>query len=163
VVTIATVLEQVAFCATAAYGFARLRFAGAKAIFVLFLATMMIPFQVTMIPLATLAGGVGPDGRDLAGNGWMALRRLGWGAVAPPGVAVSDRVRRIAEEEAARALRLACHRRGVIAALAATWPKDPFARTDDEWKALRAVLPAGVDNATIRPISRRASGLRHIP
>jgi ABC-type glycerol-3-phosphate transport system permease component len=51
VVTIATVLGQVVFCATAAYGFARLRFAGAKAIFVLFLATMMIPFQVTMIPL----------------------------------------------------------------------------------------------------------------
>lgn len=51
VVTIATVLGQVLFCATAAYGFARLRFAGVKAIFVLFLATMMIPFQVTMIPL----------------------------------------------------------------------------------------------------------------
>lgn len=51
VVTGATVLGQVIFCATAAYGFARLRFAGAKAIFVLFLATMMIPFQVTMIPL----------------------------------------------------------------------------------------------------------------
>jgi ABC-type glycerol-3-phosphate transport system permease component len=51
VVTGATVVGQVAFCATAAYGFARLRFAGVKAIFVLFLATMMIPFQVTMIPL----------------------------------------------------------------------------------------------------------------
>ena len=51
VVTGATVLGQVIFCATAAFGFARLRFTGARAIFVLFLATMMIPFQVTMIPL----------------------------------------------------------------------------------------------------------------
>ncbi|PWR14743.1 hypothetical protein DKT69_06260, partial [Micromonospora sicca] len=50
--------------------------------------------------LAELAGGVGPDGRRLPGNGWMALRRLGWGAVPPAGVVVSDRVRRIAEEEA---------------------------------------------------------------
>jgi multiple sugar transport system permease protein len=54
VVTVVTVVGQVAFCATAAYGFARLSFAGSKAIFVLFLATMMIPFQVTMIPLFLL-------------------------------------------------------------------------------------------------------------
>jgi hypothetical protein len=40
-------------------------------------------------------------------------------------VVVSDRVRRIAEEEAARALRLAVHRRAVVAALLATWPADP--------------------------------------
>ncbi|ASW55285.1 carbohydrate ABC transporter permease [Plantactinospora sp. KBS50] len=51
VVTAVTVAGQVAFCASAAYGFARLSFAGSKSIFVLFLATMMIPFQVTMIPL----------------------------------------------------------------------------------------------------------------
>lgn len=51
VVTIATVIGQVAFCSTAAYGFARLRFIGRDVIFLLFLATMMIPFQVTMIPL----------------------------------------------------------------------------------------------------------------
>lgn len=51
VVTAVTVVGQVAFCASAAYGFARLSFRGSKAIFVLFLATMMIPFQVTMIPL----------------------------------------------------------------------------------------------------------------
>lgn len=50
IVTGATVIGQVFFCSTAAYGFARLSFAGRKVIFVLFLATMMIPFQVTMIP-----------------------------------------------------------------------------------------------------------------
>jgi transposase len=105
--------------------------------------------------LARLAGGVGPDGRGLPGNGWMALRRLGWGGMPPPGVVVSDRVRRIAEEEAARALRLAVHRRAIVAALLASWPTDPFARTDDEWSALRAVLPDGTDNATIRNRTRQ--------
>jgi hypothetical protein len=111
--------------------------------------------------LAVLAGGVGPDGRSLPGNGWMALRWLGWGAVAPVGVVVSDRIRRTAEEEAARALRLACHRRAVVAALIVTWPKDPFARTDDEWSAVRAVLPDGVDNATIRDRTRQIAGYVH--
>ena len=107
------------------------------------------------VDLAALACGVGPDGRKLPGNGWMALRRLGWGATAPAGVVVSDRVRRIAEEEAARALRLAVYRRQVSAALTATWPADPFNRTDDEWSALRAVLPDGVDNATVRNRTRQ--------
>ncbi len=51
VVTVATVLGQLVFCSTAAYGFARLRFIGGRAVFILFLATMMIPFQVTMIPM----------------------------------------------------------------------------------------------------------------
>jgi ABC-type glycerol-3-phosphate transport system permease component len=45
-VTVLTVAGQVAFCATAAYAFARLSFIGRKAFFVLFLATMMIPFQL---------------------------------------------------------------------------------------------------------------------
>ncbi|PWR13797.1 transposase [Micromonospora sicca] len=108
--------------------------------------------------LAVFGGGVGADGRRLPSSGWMALRRLGWGAVAPAGVVVSDRVRRIAEEEAARALRLACHRRQVVAALLATWPDDPFARTGEEWSALRAQLSEGTDNATIRNRTRQIAG-----
>ncbi|GAA2103753.1 carbohydrate ABC transporter permease [Microlunatus panaciterrae] len=51
IVTAATVVGQTIFCSTAAYAFARLQFIGRKALFILFLATMMIPFQVTMIPL----------------------------------------------------------------------------------------------------------------
>jgi hypothetical protein len=105
--------------------------------------------------LAALAAGVGPDGRTLPSNGWMALRRLGWAATAPAGVLVSDRVRRIAEEEAGRALRLAVYRRSVTAALIATWPADPVNRTDEQWSALRAVLPDGVDHATIRHRTRQ--------
>ena len=44
------VLGQLAFCSLAGYGFARLQFRGREALFFLFLATMMIPGQVTMIP-----------------------------------------------------------------------------------------------------------------
>ncbi len=110
--------------------------------------------DLDLAALATVSG-VGPDGRKLPSNGWMALRRLGWAATAPAGVVVSDRVRRIAEEEAGRALRLAVYRRSVTAVLIATWPADPFHRRDDEWSALRAVLPDGVDNATIRNRTRQ--------
>jgi len=76
------------------------------------------------------------------------------GAVAPAGVVVNDRVRRIAEEEAARLLRAAVHRRAAVAALLATWPADPGARTAVEWAALRAVLPDGVEAVTIRHRNR---------
>jgi hypothetical protein len=57
---------------------------------------------------------IGLDGRSLPTKGWMALRRLGWGASMPEGVYVSDRVRRVAAEAAARALRLAVHRHQVL-------------------------------------------------
>jgi len=51
--------------------------------------------------LVALGSGVGPDGRALPSKGWMALRRLGWGADIPEAVYVSDRVRRGAGEGAA--------------------------------------------------------------
>lgn len=43
-------LGQVLTCSLAAYAFARLRFPGRDVIFYIFLGTMMIPWQVTMIP-----------------------------------------------------------------------------------------------------------------
>lgn len=43
-------LGQLVTCSMAAYAFARLRFRGRDLLFYLFLATMMIPFPVTMIP-----------------------------------------------------------------------------------------------------------------
>ncbi|MGE5221595.1 MAG: carbohydrate ABC transporter permease [Omnitrophica WOR_2 bacterium] len=50
-ITAATVLGQLFICAMAAYGFSRLKFWGRDTIFVLYLATMMIPFQIILIPL----------------------------------------------------------------------------------------------------------------
>lgn len=42
---------QLATSAMAAYAFARLRFRGRDALFVLYLATLMVPLQVTIVPL----------------------------------------------------------------------------------------------------------------
>jgi hypothetical protein len=105
--------------------------------------------------LDLLAGGVDQAGRRLPAKGWMALRRLGWTATAPAGVYVSDRVRRAAEEAAARALRLALRRRAIIMAVVASWPSDPYRRTETEWAALRTRLPTGTTRVEIRNRTRQ--------
>ncbi|MEU8001197.1 transposase [Catellatospora sp. NPDC049111] len=104
--------------------------------------------------LNIVAAGVGPDGRALPAKGWMAMRRLGWSAVAPQGVYASDRVRRCAEEEAARALRLAVHRRGILWAVIGTWP-DGGIRGEGDWQALRKRLAMGVSAAQVRNRTRQ--------
>jgi multiple sugar transport system permease protein len=58
-ITLATVFGQLAVCSLAAYGFARLNFMGRDTIFVLYLTTMMIPFQITLIPLFLIITGMG--------------------------------------------------------------------------------------------------------
>ena len=50
VVTLACVLGNLVFCSLAGYAFARLRFAGSGIVFFLLLTTLMVPFQVVMIP-----------------------------------------------------------------------------------------------------------------
>lgn len=50
IAAIATV-GQIISCSIVAYSFARLRFRGREFLFMVVLATMMVPFQVTMIPL----------------------------------------------------------------------------------------------------------------
>lgn len=59
-VTLFIVVGQVVISALAGYGFARLQFMGRDTIFLLYLATMMIPFQITLIPL------------------YLIVYRLGW-------------------------------------------------------------------------------------
>ncbi|WP_331743087.1 transposase (plasmid) [Streptomyces sp. NBC_01136] len=107
--------------------------------------------------LDVLAAGVDERGEALPSKGWMALRRLNWpqDVPSPAGVYVSDRVRRGVEKYAARTLRLALHRRGIVAAVLATWPDDPRRRTEAEWTALRKLLPAGVSGAEIRNRTRQ--------
>lgn len=51
-VTIITLLT----CSMAAYAFARIKFPGSNALFAVFLATMMVPFQLTIIPLYIILG-----------------------------------------------------------------------------------------------------------
>jgi multiple sugar transport system permease protein len=46
-----TVLSNVLLCSMAAYAFARIRFFGSGVLFITLLATLMVPFQVVMIPI----------------------------------------------------------------------------------------------------------------
>jgi len=50
IVTVLVVVANLLTCSLAGYAFARLRFFGRDAVFLLVLATLMIPFQVIMIP-----------------------------------------------------------------------------------------------------------------
>ncbi|HEY3411745.1 MAG TPA: carbohydrate ABC transporter permease [Armatimonadota bacterium] len=54
IIVVLTVLGATLSAALCAYGFARLRFRGRQPLFILLLATMMIPGQVTMIPVYIL-------------------------------------------------------------------------------------------------------------
>jgi multiple sugar transport system permease protein len=60
VVTVLVVAGTVGSCSLVGYVFARMRFRGRGALFILMLSTMMLPSQVTMIPL------------------FLLFRRLGW-------------------------------------------------------------------------------------
>jgi multiple sugar transport system permease protein len=51
VVSFFSIIGTLISCTLAAYGFARIRWPGRDLIFILVLSTMMLPFQVTMIPL----------------------------------------------------------------------------------------------------------------
>lgn len=51
VVSGAITLVQLLTCSLGAYAFARLRFPGRNVLFMIYLATMMVPFQVTLVPL----------------------------------------------------------------------------------------------------------------
>jgi ABC-type glycerol-3-phosphate transport system permease component len=59
IVTFANVLGNLISCSLPAYAFARLRARGSNILFMLVLATMMVPFQVTMIPTFILFSKIG--------------------------------------------------------------------------------------------------------
>jgi|CXWL01.1.fsa_nt_gi ABC-type glycerol-3-phosphate transport system permease component len=54
VITTLCVIGQVLSCSLVGYAFARLRFRGRDALFIVMIATMMLPMQVTMIPMFIL-------------------------------------------------------------------------------------------------------------
>ncbi len=73
VVTLLTIVFNIALSVMAAYPLARMRFKGQNTIFFSILATMMIPFQVLMIPLYLIC--LKLNLTDAAGivNGWLGL------------------------------------------------------------------------------------------
>jgi len=50
VVAVVTVICNLVLCSLAGYAFARMRFFGRTTLFIVLMATLMVPFQVTMIP-----------------------------------------------------------------------------------------------------------------
>ena len=65
-VSILGVIGQVLTCSTAAYALSRLNFRGRNAIFIVMLSTLMIPYQVTMIPLFLIFKSLGWVNKHLA-------------------------------------------------------------------------------------------------
>ena len=59
IITIITIVGHLLSCTVVAYGFARLRAPGRDALFVVVLATMMLPYPVTMVPLYMLFSSLG--------------------------------------------------------------------------------------------------------
>jgi multiple sugar transport system permease protein len=59
IVTLSIVVAQLLTCSMAAYAFAKIEFPFRDTIFILFLATLMIPFQSTIIPLYIIMREIG--------------------------------------------------------------------------------------------------------
>ncbi len=90
-----------------------------------------------------LAAGQDTGGRKLPSNAWMALRRLGWTTAPDEDVKVNDRIVRMAQEQAGRAMRSVKWRADVVGGVLAAWPADPNKRTPKEWDQVRAAIPGG--------------------
>ena len=58
-VTTCVTIAQIITCSMGGYAFARLRFPGKRIIFILFLASMMVPQHVTLIPVFIIIRGMG--------------------------------------------------------------------------------------------------------
>lgn len=75
---------QLVFCILAAYAFARLRFPGRNALFLLVLATTMIPGEVTLIPnFVTIRSFPLFGGNDITGGGGTGLYDTYAGIILP--------------------------------------------------------------------------------
>ena len=78
IVALVTVASNLVFCSLAGYAFARMRFRGSTLLFLLILATLIIPFQLTMIPTFIVMDELGLvdtlGGADRPGPGHPARR-----------------------------------------------------------------------------------------
>ncbi len=85
--SVAITATNLLFCSMAAYAFARLRFPGRSLLFILVLGTMMIPGQVTMVPVfIILKRWPLLGGNDLLGAGGHGLLNTYTGLVLPGAV-----------------------------------------------------------------------------
>ena len=63
-VTLVVLVSNLVVCSLAGYAFARVRFLGRGALFVTLMATLMVPFQVTMIPVFLIVKWFGDNVAD---------------------------------------------------------------------------------------------------
>jgi multiple sugar transport system permease protein len=59
IVAVTCVVTNLVLCSLAGYAFARIRFAGSQILFVIMLGTLMVPFQVLMIPTLLIVKDLG--------------------------------------------------------------------------------------------------------
>jgi multiple sugar transport system permease protein len=84
---VANTVSNVLLGALAGYAFARLRFPGRGALFVLVLATLMVPYQVTIIPLFVVVRHMPLfGGNDIFGQGGIGWINSYWGLIVPGAV-----------------------------------------------------------------------------
>ncbi|HEY3061687.1 MAG TPA: carbohydrate ABC transporter permease [Chloroflexota bacterium] len=84
---VANMVTNVLLSALAGYAFARLRFPGNKLLFLLVLATLMVPYQVTIIPLFVIIRHMPLfGGNDILGQGGIGWINSYWGLVVPGAV-----------------------------------------------------------------------------
>jgi multiple sugar transport system permease protein len=79
-----TTLLSLAFSSLAAFAFARMRFPGRRVLFVLLLATMMVPFEVQLIPDFVIIRRLPLlGGNDIWGQGGRGLYDTYWAQIVP--------------------------------------------------------------------------------
>ncbi len=84
---VANMTTNVILAALAGYAFARLRFRGRNVLFVLVLATLMVPYQVTIIPLFVIIRHMPLfGGNDILGQGGIGWVNSYWGLIVPGAV-----------------------------------------------------------------------------
>jgi multiple sugar transport system permease protein len=84
---LANLVTNVVLSALAGYAFARLRFPGRNVLFLLVLATLMVPYQVTIIPLFVIVRHMPLfGGNDLFGQGGIGWINSYWGLIVPGAV-----------------------------------------------------------------------------
>ncbi|MGI9149043.1 MAG: carbohydrate ABC transporter permease [Chloroflexota bacterium] len=84
---VANMLTNVILSALAGYAFARLSFPGRNVLFVVVLATLMVPYQVTIIPLFVIVRHIPLfGGNDALGQGGIGWINSYWGLIVPGAV-----------------------------------------------------------------------------
>lgn len=75
IVTLISVLSSLFFCSLAGYAFAKLRFRGKEVLFISVIALLMMPAEITVVPLYLMfnAAGLTNTYAGIVGSNWMSV------------------------------------------------------------------------------------------